>query len=57
LGGTIFSSYKPQLKNGWHSMEADAIGQWQAFWNLPGFTQRVKAKMDFGGNAAAELSG
>jgi hypothetical protein len=24
---------------------------------LPGFTQRVKGKVDFGGNAAADVSG
>jgi hypothetical protein len=50
-------SYKPQLKNGWKSMEADPMGQWKGFWNLPGFTQRVKANVDFGGNAAADVSG
>jgi hypothetical protein len=33
------------------------MGQWKAFWNLPGFTWRVKAKVDFGGNAAADVSG
>jgi hypothetical protein len=33
------------------------MGQWKAFWNLPGFTQKVKAKVDFGGNAAADVSG
>jgi hypothetical protein len=33
----------PQLKNGWKSTEADK----KAFWNLLGFTQKVKAKVDF----------
>jgi hypothetical protein len=33
------------------------MGQWKGFWNLPGFTWRVKAKVDFGGNAAADVSG
>jgi hypothetical protein len=47
----------PQLKNAWKSTEADKMGQWKAFWNLPGFTWRVKAKVDFGGNAAADVSG
>jgi hypothetical protein len=51
------SLYKPQLKNGWKSTEADEMGQWKAFWNLLGFTQGVKAKVDFGGNAAADVSG
>jgi hypothetical protein len=45
------------LKNGWKSTEADEMGQWKAFWNLLGFTQGVKAKVDFGGNAAADVSG
>jgi hypothetical protein len=31
--------------------------QWKAFWNLLGFTQRVKAKVDFSLNAAADVSG
>jgi hypothetical protein len=33
------------------------MGPWKGFWNLPGFTWRVKAKVDFGGNAAADVSG
>jgi hypothetical protein len=33
------------------------MGQWKGFWNLLGFTWRVKANVDFGGNAAADLSG
>jgi hypothetical protein len=33
------------------------MGQWKAFWNLLGFTWREKAKVDFGGNAAADVSG
>jgi hypothetical protein len=33
------------------------MGKWKGFWNLPGFTWRVKAKVDFGGNAAADVSG
>jgi hypothetical protein len=37
----------PQLKNGWKSTEADEMGQWKAFWNVLGFTQKVKAKVDF----------
>jgi hypothetical protein len=49
--------YKPQLKNGWKSTEADPMGPWKGFWNLPGFTQGVKANVDFGGNAAADVSG
>jgi hypothetical protein len=51
------SPYKPQLKNGWKSTEADPMGPWKGFWNLPGFTWRVKANVDFGGNAAADVSG
>jgi hypothetical protein len=39
------------------SSEADKMGQWKAFWNLLGFTQRVKAKVDFSLNAAADVSG
>jgi outer membrane receptor for Fe3+-dicitrate len=31
----------------WKSTEADEMGQWKAFWNLLGFTQKVKAKVDF----------
>jgi hypothetical protein len=50
-------AYKPQLKICWQSTEADKMGQWKAFWNLLGFTQRVKAKVDFGGNAAADVLG
>jgi hypothetical protein len=34
-----------------------AVEKWKAFWSLPGFTQRVKAKMDFGLHAAANVSG
>jgi hypothetical protein len=45
------------LKNGWKSTEADKMGQWKAFWNLLGFIKRVKANVDFGGNAAADVSG
>jgi hypothetical protein len=33
------------------------MGPWKGFWNVPGFTWRMKAKVDFGGNAAAEVSG
>jgi hypothetical protein len=34
------------------------MGQWKAFWNLLGFTQKVKAKVDFFFlNAAADVSG
>jgi hypothetical protein len=33
------------------------MGPWKGFCNLPGFTWRVKAKVDFGGNAAADVSG
>jgi hypothetical protein len=33
------------------------MGPWKGFCNLPGFTWRVKANVDFGGNAAAEVSG
>jgi hypothetical protein len=50
-------SYKPQLKNGWKSTEADPMGPWKGFCNLPGFTWRVKANVDFGGNAVADVSG
>jgi hypothetical protein len=32
------------------------MGQWKRFWSLPGFIWRVKAKVDFGGNAAADVS-
>jgi hypothetical protein len=28
----------PQLKICWQSTEADKMGQWKAFWNVPGFT-------------------
>jgi hypothetical protein len=38
-------------------MEADKMGQWKAFWNLLGFTQKVKAKVDFFLNAATGVSG
>jgi hypothetical protein len=37
----------PQLKNGWKSTEADEMDQWKSFWKLLGFTQKVKAKVDF----------
>jgi hypothetical protein len=53
----LLSSYKPQLKICWQSTEADKMGQWKAFWNLLGFTQRVNAKVDFDLNAAADVSG
>jgi hypothetical protein len=33
------------------------MGRWKAFWNLQGFTRRVKAKVDFGLHAAADVSG
>jgi hypothetical protein len=33
------------------------MGKWKGFWNVPGFTWRVKANVDFGGNAAADVSG
>jgi hypothetical protein len=33
------------------------MGPWKGFWKLPGFNWRMKAKADFGGNAAAEVSG
>jgi hypothetical protein len=33
------------------------MGKWEGFWNVPGFTWRVKANVDFGGNAATEVSG
>jgi hypothetical protein len=51
------STYKPQLKNGWKSTEADPMGPWRGFWNLPGFTWRVKANVDFALNAVADVSG
>jgi hypothetical protein len=47
----------PQLKNGWKSTEADQMGPWKGFWNVPGFTWRMKAKADSGWNAAADVSG
>jgi hypothetical protein len=50
-------AYKPQLKNGWQSTEADPMGQSKGFCNLPGFNWRMKAKADFGGNAAADVLG
>jgi hypothetical protein len=50
-------SYKSQLKNGWKSAEADPMGLWKGFWNLPGFTQKVKANLDCCGNALADVSG
>jgi hypothetical protein len=49
--------YKPQLKICWQSTEADPMGPWKGFWNLPGFIWRVKAKVDFSWNAAADVSG
>jgi hypothetical protein len=57
VGVIRFLSCKPQLKNGWKSTEADQMGKWKGFWNLPGFTWRVKAKVDFSLNAAADVSG
>jgi hypothetical protein len=45
------------MKNGWKATEADPMGAWKEFWNLPGFTWRVKAKVDFGWNAEADVSG
>jgi hypothetical protein len=33
------------------------MGPWKRFWNLLGFTQGVNAKVDFGWNAAADVSG
>jgi hypothetical protein len=33
------------------------MGPWKGFWNVPGFTWKVKANVDFGGNAAADVSG
>jgi hypothetical protein len=33
------------------------MGQSKVFWNLPGFTQKEKAKVDFFLNAAADVSG
>jgi hypothetical protein len=33
------------------------MGRWKGFWNVPGFTWRVKAKVGFGGNAEADVSG
>jgi hypothetical protein len=51
------STDKPQLKSGWRSAEADKMGQRQAFWNLLGFTQRVRAQVDYGWKAAADVSG
>jgi hypothetical protein len=33
------------------------MGPWKGFWNLPGFTWRVKAKVDFALNAVADVSG
>jgi hypothetical protein len=33
------------------------MGLRKGFWNLRGFTWRVKAKVGFGGNAAADVSG
>jgi hypothetical protein len=32
------------------------MGQWKAFWNLLGLTQKVKAKVDFFLNATADVS-
>jgi hypothetical protein len=45
------------LKNCWKSIEADKMGQWKASWSWQGFTRWVKAKGDFGWNAAADVSG
>jgi hypothetical protein len=38
-------------------MEADKMGKWKASWSWQGFNRRVKAKGDFGWNAAAGGSG
>jgi hypothetical protein len=51
------SSYKPQLKNGWQSTEADPMGRWKGLWNLPGSTWKVKANVDGCGNALSDVSG
>ncbi len=32
------------------------MGAWGTFWSLPGFTQRVKARVDFGLSAAGAKS-
>jgi hypothetical protein len=56
-GGEWSLFYMPQLKICWQSRQADKMGQWKAFWNLLGFTQTVKAKVDFFLNAAADVSG
>jgi hypothetical protein len=53
----LISTYKPQLKNGWKSTEADPMGPWRGFWDMSGFTWRVKAKVDFALNAVADVSG
>jgi hypothetical protein len=54
---TLQLSYKPQLKNCRKALEADPMGKWKGFWNLAVFTWKVKAKVDCGGNAAADVSG
>jgi hypothetical protein len=38
-------------------MEPDKMGKRKASWHWQGFTRRVKAKGDFGLNAAADVSG
>jgi hypothetical protein len=56
-GGAWSLFYMLLLKICWQSRQADKMGQWKAFWNLLGFTQTVKAKVDFFLNAAADVSG
>jgi hypothetical protein len=56
-GAKDFGSSKPQLKNGWQSTEADPMGPWKGFCNLPGFTWGVNAKVDGYWNALADVSG
>jgi hypothetical protein len=38
------------------AMEADPTGQWKANGSLPGFTWKLKAKVDFDWNVAADVS-
>jgi hypothetical protein len=50
------------LKNCWESIEADKMGKWKAFWNLQGFTRRVKGESRFrmecgGGRVGLEACG
>jgi hypothetical protein len=33
------------------------MGQWKGFWNLPGFAWKVKAKVNGGWDALADVSG